>query len=59
MVKASDNGQTTVHPDTGVKNGMGRPKANVLGKSYTKVWLFTSALQKEEVSVPTFVLNFT
>jgi hypothetical protein len=42
---------------TGVSDGMGRPKENVLGKSYTNCWLVTSALQREAVMVPTFMLN--
>jgi hypothetical protein len=30
---------------------MGRPKENVLGKSYTNRWLFTFALQREEIYI--------
>jgi hypothetical protein len=37
---------------------MGGPKENVLGKSYTNRWLFTSAIEREEVTVPAFMLNF-
>jgi hypothetical protein len=36
---------------------MGQPKENALGKSYTNHWLFTSALQKEEIMIPAFVLT--
>jgi hypothetical protein len=44
---------------TGDGDGMGRSKENVLGKSYTNRWLFTSALQRKEVAVQTFLLSFT
>jgi hypothetical protein len=30
---------------------------NALGKNYTDRWLFTSILQKEEVTIPIFMLN--
>jgi hypothetical protein len=53
--QAGENDQTVVKKE----NRKGRPKENVLGKSYTNRWLFAYALQREEVMVPTFVLNFT